>query len=167
MVTDKMSANPGPALKLNFISHGTLGCKDVKSTKKFYQEFFGFDVVQTSPISLLLRLGGNHAYAVVKGDCKEAMSFLGHNGVDVFSEEEVDRSHEIALAQAEKWGLTKISKPRIQHGTYGFYFWDMDGNCWEILSNPGDGYSWLFDLGDQDGTGHMDRDFVRPDSTRS
>lgn len=162
-----MSAKPEPSLHLNFISHGTLGCKDVKLTKKFYQEFFGFDVIQTSPISLLLRLGGNHVYAVVKGDCKEAMSFLTHNGIDVRSEGEVDKCHQITLAHAEKWSLTKISKPRIQHGTYSFYFWDMDGNCWEILSNPDGGYAWLFDIGDQDGKGHMDQDFGRPDSTRS
>ena len=47
--------------------------------------------------------------------------------------EEVDEAHRIATEQAEAWKLTKISKPVLQHGTYSFYFWDADDNCWEIL----------------------------------
>ena len=66
---------------------------------------------------------------------------------------------------AELWGLSKITAPKVVHGTYGFYFWDMDDNAWEILSNPRGGYGWGFDLGDQVGSGHMSRDFVRPAST--
>lgn len=38
----------------------------------------------------------------------------------------------------------------------------MDDNAWEILTNPKDGYSWLFELGDQEGKEHMDRNFERP-----
>ena len=37
----------------------------------------------------------------------------------------------------------------------------MDDNCWEILSNPRGGYSWLFERGDQDGKGHQARDYDR------
>ena len=46
-----------------------------------------------------------------------------------------------------------------------FKFWDLDDNCWEILSNPKDGYTWIFEQGDQEGRGHMDRNFrdKRPD----
>ncbi len=95
------------------------------------------------------------------------MSFLNHNGMDVASEEDVNRCHEIAREQAEKWGLHKMSSPRVQHGTYSFYFWDADDNCREILSNPKGGYCWLFEDGDRAGKGHMDRAFDRPDSTRT
>jgi hypothetical protein len=59
--TDK----PSPALKLNFLSHGTLESRDLAFSRKFYEEFLGLDVVQTSPISLLIRLGGPNAIAVV------------------------------------------------------------------------------------------------------
>ena len=59
--TDK----PRPALKLKFLSHGTLESRDLAFSRKFYEEFLGLDVVQTSPISLLVRLGGNHTYAFV------------------------------------------------------------------------------------------------------
>jgi len=48
---------PRPVLKLNFLSHGTLESRDLVFSRRFYEEFLGLDVVQTSPISLLIRLG--------------------------------------------------------------------------------------------------------------
>jgi len=61
-------------LKTKFISHGTLGSKDLEATRRFYEEFLGLEVVRTSPVSLMIRLGGNHvrmqrlAAAVVEHD---------------------------------------------------------------------------------------------------
>jgi len=156
-----------PTLKLKFLSHGTLETRDIEFTRKFYEEFMGFDVLRTSNISLWIRLGGQHIYAVVqaKGSPKKEMPFLNHNGVDVETEEEVDECHRLAVRDAEKWKLRKISKPAVQHGTYSFYFWDADDNCWEILANPPGGYSWMWDRGDQQGVGHMSRKFERPATT--
>ena len=45
------SAKPAPALKLNFLSHGTLESRDLAFSRRFYEEFLGLDVIQTSPIS--------------------------------------------------------------------------------------------------------------------
>jgi catechol 2,3-dioxygenase-like lactoylglutathione lyase family enzyme len=157
------ASKPEPALKLNFISHGTLESKDLEASRKFYEEFLGFDVVRTSPISLLIRLGGNHTYAVVEQKRKnDKMTLLNHNGIDVETQEEVDEAHRITVEQADKWGLTQITKPVLQHGTYSFYFWDADLNVWEILTNPKGGYCWLFEKGDLEGKGHMDKAFERP-----
>ncbi len=157
-----------PVLKLKFLSHGTLETKDIDFTRRFYQEFMGFEVVRPSKISLWIRLGGQHIYAVVQvADGKKTeMTFLNHNGVDVETEEDVDEAHRLVVRDADKWRLHKISKPTIQHGTYSFYFWDADDNAWEILSNPPGGYTWLFERGDQSGLGHMNRKFDRPLSTR-
>jgi catechol-2,3-dioxygenase len=151
-----------PALKLDFLSHGTLECRDIAWSRKFYEEFLGLEVVQTSAISLLIRLGGDHVIAVVKSKRASEMNLLNHNGLDVRTKEEVDAAHRIVTAQAEKWRLSKITKPALQHGTYSFFFWDGDGNCWEILTNPEGGYRWLFEIGDQTGKGHLDRNFKRP-----
>jgi len=151
-----------PALKLNFLSHGTLDSRDLDFARKFYEEFLGLEVVQTSKISLLVRLGGNHCIAVVKSKHVGEMNLLNHNGLDVRTKEDVDEAHRVVMEQAEKWKLTKISKPLLQHGTYSFYFWDADDNCWEILTNPEGGYRWLFEVGDQTGKGHHDRNFKRP-----
>lgn len=158
----KLEKAADPVLKLNFLSHGTLESKNLDKAREFYTEFLGLEVVRTSPISLLIRLGGPNTIAVVEQRNKEPMTLLNHNGLDVETEAEVDACYEKVVEQADQWGLNKISKPKVQHGTYSFYFWDADDNSWEILTNPKGGYSWLFGLGDQDGKGHMDRNFERP-----
>jgi len=157
-----------PVLKLKFLSHGTLETRDIEFIRGFYEEFMGFEVVRPSKVSLWIRLGGQHIYAVVQvpEGKKGEMTFLNHNGVDVETDEQVDECHRIVVRDAQKWKLHKISKPMVQHGTYSFYFWDADGNSWEILSNPPGGYSWMFERGDQEGIGHMSRKFERPDSTQ-
>jgi hypothetical protein len=155
-------AKSPPALKLNFLSHGTLESRDLAFSRRFYEEFLGLEVVQTSPISLLIRLGGANTIAVVYSKQAHEMNLLNHNGLDVHTKDEVDAAHRTVVEQAEKWRLKKIGAPRLQHGTYSFFFWDADNNCWEILSNPAGGYSWLFEQGDQHGKGHLDRNFKRP-----
>jgi catechol 2,3-dioxygenase-like lactoylglutathione lyase family enzyme len=155
-------SKPEPALKLNFLSHGTLESRDLAFSRRFYEEFLGLEVVQTSPISLLIRLGGPNTIAVVYSKQTREMNLLNHNGLDVRTREEVDEAHRLVCAQADKWRLKKITKPHLQHGTYSFFFWDGDDNCWEILTNPEGGYSWLFAQGDQQGKGHLDRNFKRP-----
>ena len=154
-----------PATPTRFLSHGTLGCRDLEKSRRFYEEFLGIETTQTSPISLMIRLGTEHVYAVVQIKNKEKIPRHYHNGLDVGSVEDVDRAYETVVAQAEKWGLTDISRPVEQHGTYSFKFWDMDENCWEILSNPPRGYSWIFEQGDLEGRGHFESGFhkKRPD----
>lgn len=149
------------ALNPKFLSHGTLECKDIDATRKFYEEFLGLEVTRTSPGSMMIRRGGQNVIAVVQNNLKadEVMSFFNHNGLDVATDEEVNASYEIVTRDADKWGLHRITKPEVQHGTYSFYFWDMDNNCWEILANPEGGYTWLFEKGDQEGLGHRDPEF--------
>jgi catechol-2,3-dioxygenase len=153
-----------PALKLNFLSHGTLESIDLDRTRDFYEQFLGLEVVRTSPISLMIRLGGANTIAVVRTPKRtQDMPLLNHNGLDVETQAEVDAAYETVMAQKDKWGMTGITKPSLQHGTYSFYLKDLDGNWWEILTNPNGGYSWLFDQGgDLQGKGHMDRTFARP-----
>ncbi|MEX2453671.1 MAG: VOC family protein [Rhodospirillaceae bacterium] len=151
------------ALKLNFLSHGTLESKNLEQARKFFTEFLGLEVVRTSPISLLIRLGGDNTIAVVEQKKRtDVMSVLNHNGLDVETKEEVDAAYQTCVEQAEKWGMHRLTKPVLQHGTYSFYFWDADDNCWEILTNPKGGYAWLFEKGDQEGKGHLDKKFSRP-----
>jgi catechol 2,3-dioxygenase-like lactoylglutathione lyase family enzyme len=150
-----------PSIKPQFLSHGTLGSRDLAATRKFYQEFLNLEVVQTSPISLMVRLGGAHVYAVVQIKDKQEMPRVNHNGLDVPTDADVDEAHRSVLAHQETWGITRVTRPVEQHGTYSFMFWDLDDNCWEILSNPKGGYTWIFEQGDLQGRGHMDRSFRR------
>jgi catechol-2,3-dioxygenase len=163
MNTSAVEISNDPALKLNFLSHGTLESKNLDKTREFYTEFLGLEVIRTSPISILIRLGGTNTIAVVEQKNRtEEMAMLNHNGLDVETQAEVNAAYQTIMEQKDEWGLHKISKPMLQHGTYAFFFWDMDDNCWEILTNPQDGYSWLFEKGDLDGKGHMDKNFERP-----
>lgn len=152
-----------PTLKLNFYSHATLECDDIAFTRKFFDEFLGFETVQMSPASFWARLGGDQIIVVVKSaePCGE-MNFLNHNGLDVSTDAAVDEAYSLVQRDAEQWKIRKVTKPTVVHGTYCFYFWDCDGNAWEILSNPKGGYTWGFELGDQKGAGHMSKKFVRP-----
>jgi len=165
--TAVLKRRPGP-LKTRFYSHATLECFDIARTRRFMEEFLGFETVMMAEnISFWARMGGDQIIVVVKSPTgkKGDMPFLNHNGLDVETEADVDAAHALVVEQKEHWGLSKITKPMIQHGSYCFYFTDMDSNVWEILSNPVGGYSWGFDLGDQKGAGHTSRKFERPAST--
>ena len=149
-----------PAIRTTFISHGTLGSRGLEATRRFYEEFLGLEVVRTSPVSLMIRLGGEHVYAVVYTKKKERMPRMYHNGLDVRTDAEVDEAWRRCKDEAVHWGLHDITKPIARHGTYSFLFWDADDNAWEILSNPKGGYTWIFEQGNLAGKGHFDKKFL-------
>ena len=162
------STPPVAKLGLKFYSHATLECKDISFTRRFFQEFLGFETVQMSTGAFWARLGGSHVIVVVQGNGKNpGMPFLNHNGLDVPTDAQVDQAHSLVSIEAERWHIKKITKPKLIHGSYCFYFWDADENAWEILSNPAGGYSWAFERGDQTGAGHMAKTFSRPDLTQA
>lgn len=165
MSTNANDPGEGP-LELNFLSHGTLEATDLDRSRAFYEGFLGLEVIRTSPISLLLRLGGQNTIAVVEVKEKAPMNMLNHNGLDVRTKAEVDTAHAKSVAQQEKWDIKKVTRPLDQHGTYCFFLCDPDDNWWEILTNPEGGYSWMFERGEQTGRGHLDKDFERPAETR-
>ncbi len=137
-----------PVLNTKFFSHATLTSRDLARSRRFYTGFLGLDVVQTSKISLATRLGGDTVIVVVEVPGKTEMSRQNHNGLDVASREEVDRSYRLALEQQEAWGIKRVTRPVEQHGTYSFMIVDCDDNWWEILVNPERGYSWMFAKGE-------------------
>ena len=155
-----MTTRAAPTLSLSFLSHGTLESKDLEFTRRFYEQFFGFEVVKPSKVSIWCRLGGKHIYVVVQvpANKKAEMPFLNHNGIDVATEDDVDECHRLVMRDAEIWGFTRSASP-VQHGTYSFYFWDADDNAWEILANPPGGYTWMFERGDQEGHGSHEPQF--------
>jgi predicted lactoylglutathione lyase len=161
-----MVARKRSSIPTRFISHGTLGCRDLEKTRVFYEEFLGLKVVRTSHISMMVQLGSAHVYAVVQIKNKDKMHRCYHNGLDVLTDQEVDESYQLCCEQAEKWSIKDITKPIERHGTYSFHFWDLDDNAWEILSNPKGGYTWIFEQGDLVGKGHFSQGFRenRPDT---
>lgn len=139
-----------PALKLNFYSHATLDCRDIQLTRRFFQAFLGVETAMMGDESFAARLGGDQIIVIVQNpNRKGSMPLFNHNGLDVGTEAEVDNACAVVKRDAEKWGLKKITRPLFQHGTYSFYFWDMDDNAWDILANPKGGFAWVFERSEQ------------------
>ena len=78
-----------PQLKTRLLSHGTLECRDIAASRRFYEEALGLEVVQQAPVALFIRLGRQHCYAVVENPRAQETSLMAHNGIDLASEEEV------------------------------------------------------------------------------
>ncbi|HLQ31776.1 MAG TPA: VOC family protein [Chloroflexota bacterium] len=152
VATTQKSTKP-PVLKIDFLSHGTLEVVDLQASRRFYEEVLGLECIQNSPVSLMLRLGGDHIYVAVQTGKKNGMGLMNHNGLDVASEAEVDRAYELLKRVTGEYGIGKIQPPHKQHGAYSFYFQDPDNNWWEILSNPPRGYAPWFERTGADLTG--------------
>jgi catechol 2,3-dioxygenase-like lactoylglutathione lyase family enzyme len=135
-----------PHLRPRFLSHGTLECHDLEAARRFYTEFLGLDVRQTSSRSLMLRLNSTTTIACVETKGETAAGIYSHFGLDFDSREEVDAAYATASAVRDEYGIRKITRPVEQHGTYSFYVIDADGNWWEILTNPPGGYSYVFEI---------------------
>lgn len=161
VITDR--ATKPPLLDIKRIGHGTLESRDLVKTRRFYEEVLGFDVIQTSPRSLLIRKGLNHSYAVVENPkLDREMSRLNHNGLDVPSREAVDRAYQLLAQVKDEYDIHKLSHPAEQHGDYAFYFQDLDGNWWEIVAvdESANGYVSIFSDPSFDLTGRHELDGV-------
>lgn len=133
-------------IPVTMISHGTLNSVDLQESRRFYEQVLGFEVVQVSPVSLILRLGTEHTYVVVETGKLGHMEVLDHNGLDVPSREDVDKAHRVLTEVKDEYGVRRINRALDQHGSYSFYFQDLDANWWEIAArNSLRGYSWVFE----------------------
>lgn len=132
------------------ISHGTLECRSLKSSRRFYEEVLGLECVVHSPSSLVIRLGLKfYIVAVEVGDAMHASEILHHWGLDVASKDEVDQAYRNVLDVKDEYGITEIKEPVMRHGIYSFYMRDLDTNWWEIQYYPGFIHDDLFDFGDR------------------
>ena len=143
-----------PLNRPKILSHGTLECRDMVATRRFYEEFLGLETVRHSNNSFKFRLG--EYFSVVchcRGDRARSTVRANHWGLDMMSRDEVDRAYALAHEHKEKYGIGQITK-LIENETYGFYFSDLDGNWWEFqYAGDGQAEGWgrndeHFDNGD-------------------
>ena len=135
-----------PVLDLDILSHGTVEVYDLDVARRFYTEVLGMEVVQTSAVSLMMRLNTTTTIAAVKNKGGTSAGVFNHFGFDVATKELVDECYERVKPVKDDYGIKKITRPVQQHGTYSFYIVDADENWWEILENPTDSYSYVFDV---------------------
>lgn len=119
------------------LSHGTLMCRDLARSRRFYEEFLGLEVVRHARPAMMLRLKtGMYVVCVCIGERLPNQHVLTHWGLNVATRAEVDAAHAAAHAHKEKYGIQKIQSVRDRHGAYGFYMQDLDNNWWEIQYEP-------------------------------
>jgi catechol 2,3-dioxygenase-like lactoylglutathione lyase family enzyme len=137
-------------LKPYVLSHGTLESRDLRASRRFYEEFLGLEVVQHGQRSMALRCGLKfHIVCVQVGENVHPMSYLTHWGLDMRSRAEVEQAHAAAIANTEKYQIRKVTDPVDQHGVYSFYIQDLDHNWWEIqFYEAGYQHNDMFDFGD-------------------
>jgi catechol 2,3-dioxygenase-like lactoylglutathione lyase family enzyme len=161
-ITDRSTKKP--LLEIARLGHGTLECIDIATTRRFYEEVLGLEVLQTSPTSIMVRKNTSHVYVAAEtGRIDPEQPRMNHNGLDVESPEAVDRAYETMASIKDEWRLKQVHKPRHAHGDYSFFFQDFDGNWWEIVAVRPDGYAADFVEGaaDRDLTGRHDLDSLR------
>lgn len=153
MIVDGI-AEPSPErtsiIKPYVMSHGTLECRSLKESRKFYEEFLGFECARHAIPAMVIRCGLKfHIVCVEVGDNVHPLNVLNHWGVDVESKEKVDEAYESALKYQEKYKIRQVLKPVSQHGVYSFYMEDLDHNWWEVQYIPGFQHEDMFDFGDR------------------
>lgn len=143
-------ANKDSVVKPYVLSHGTLEVFSLKESRKFYEEFLGMECVRHAKPSMLFRCGLKfHVVCVEVGDSVHPQNVLNHWGIDVLSEEEVNRVHQEALKLKDKYKIRQIMEPKHMHGVYSFYLEDLDHNWWEVQSSPSFVHDDVYDFGDR------------------
>ena len=144
-----------PLNRPRMITHGTLECRSLAASRPFYEEFLGLECVHHAPRAMMLRKGGYWAIVCLEaGDRVRTLKVGNHWGIDMESRADVDRAHALAIEHKAKYGIQKVTKITDNHGTYGFYFLDRDGNWWEF-QYAGEGQGT--------GAGRYDEHFARGD----
>jgi catechol 2,3-dioxygenase-like lactoylglutathione lyase family enzyme len=134
------------------LSHGTLEVKNLKNSRKFYEEFLGLECVRHGKPAMVFRLGMRfHVVCVEVGEDQiHPVSLLNHWGVDVGTREAVNQAHADAVKYQEKYGIKQVKQPQEMHGVYSFYLEDLDHNWWEIQHyENGFQHDDFFDFGDR------------------
>lgn len=135
-------------LKPTLLSHLTIEVIDLNRSRDFYEEMFGFEIVQIGPKRILARLNSVAVIDVIQTETKvREHKMHNHIGFDVAGPAIVDAAREIVVENQERFGFDVIHKISGSHGTYGFTFSDLDNNAWQIEDYPRGGYYWMFEQG--------------------
>jgi catechol 2,3-dioxygenase-like lactoylglutathione lyase family enzyme len=134
------------AIRGAVFSHGTMDSRNAEKTQRFLQDFLGVRSVRKSKGTQYVWLGGRWIIACLNvGENVPPRQGEGYRfALLVGSPDEVDRAHEAAVVQQERWEIREIRPVRIEGGTRAFWLQDLDGNWWEIYHRAGHLYDDLF-----------------------
>lgn len=121
------------------LGRGTLVTRDLGVTRRFLEDLLGMECVQTAPDQMLARHRhdrGAKNYWVLEirkvAEIAHPQRLVNHWGFMVASNADVDRAHAVASARKDEYGLKRVHPPKGNHGSYSFYFEDLESNWWEI-----------------------------------
>ena len=141
--------NEGSVVRGAIMSHGTMECYNLTESRKFYEEFLGLECVRQGLPAMFVRCGLKfHIVALQAGDDLKPARIQQHWGIEVGSREEVERIHKAAIELKDKYKIGVIHEPTLMHGTYSFYFEDLDHNWWEVAFYDGFQHDDAFEFGD-------------------
>jgi catechol 2,3-dioxygenase-like lactoylglutathione lyase family enzyme len=122
-----------PLNRPRMLTHGTLECRSLAQSRPFYEEFLGLECVHHAPRAMMLRKGGYWAIVCLEaGQRVHPLRVGNHWGIDMDSRADVERAQALAREHKDRYGIQKITKITDNHGTFGFYMMDRDGNWWEF-----------------------------------
>ena len=128
------------------LSHGTMECRELPKSRRFYTEFLGLETIQRGDVAVWVRCGGGWVVAsVCTGDKAQALPINVRWCLDMATADEVDQAHAAALSLRDDYGIQEVHavKPGALGGT-SFCLQDLDGNWWEIAHRPGRLYDSVF-----------------------
>ena len=140
-----------PIVNGSSMSHGTLECRVLKDSKRFFREFLGLASVRHHEGAVALSSAG-YPWAIAcvhAGDGVHVQGPENRWGIQLESPEDVDRGHAAALAHRDEYSIRRIEGIEERDGGRFFLLQDADGNWWEIGHWPADYFEELFRNGDR------------------
>ncbi len=131
------------------LSHGTIECMDIKSSRRFYEEVLGLGSVRPLPAAQYLWKGGVWSLVCVGiGVETKPQGVENRFCLRVTSAEEVDAARDAALRSKDEHKIKEIGPIEVHGNVRSFTLRDLDGNWWEISNTSGDVYDEAFARGD-------------------
>lgn len=120
------------------LGHGTLECRELGPTRRFYDEFLGLETVRRGHMAIWFRCGSKWMVAsVATGEKQVPLPIESRWCLDMDTPEDVDAAHDAALKHADEFGIQEVLAVRTEGERRLFCLRDLDSNWWEIGHRPG------------------------------
>ena len=117
---------PGP------IHYVTLETANLIRTAAFYRDVIGLNVELRDGAIYSFEPGGVSVITIPAQGALTPQPVLNHHGITLEQRDDVDRAFALVTEHQAAWGIMKVQQITDQHGSYQFYFQDVDTNWWEI-----------------------------------
>lgn len=140
----------GGLIQSDTLSHGTVECSDMVTTRRFLTDFLGLDIHRPFREAQYMYRGGPWTVVCVHVDGGEAKQQTPDNRfkLAVDSADEVDAAHAAATEHRDLYGIQQVEPVREEAGRRYFWLQDLNHSWWEITNIDQSHYEALFEAGD-------------------